>query len=385
MTTMQSPLTQTLAHDIAATLQASPGRSNEAVQRIADLFVRDCPRYASEHLAVFDDVLGLLIARIEEQARAELADRLADLPQVPPRVLRTLAHDEIAVARPLLTRSALLSDDDLIDVAVARGQGHMTAIAARRGLSAAVTDVLVERGDRGVLHGVASNHTAAFSPFGFGTLVTRSKDDDALQLVVGNRPDLPIDHLKELVRQAKDVVRNRLQATVDRRSLGLIEGALDAGARRVTAETLAAMAEFPSVPEGDALRRFEAGELDEEAVLAYAHDGLPVDVTVALALLAKLPMRLAERIFTEMQDDLLLLVARALGFKWQTVAAMRTLKARSTNKPANLAQLQANFDNLSPQTAQRVLRFLHARDSLSPEKKEAARPTGAAAAERAFL
>jgi uncharacterized protein (DUF2336 family) len=370
MTQSASPLTETLARDIAATLQAGPGRSTETVRRITDLFARDCPRYGSEHLAVFDDVLGLLVTRIEDHARSELAERLADLPQAPPRVLRNLANDEITVARPILARSPLLSDDDLIDVAVARGQGHMLAISARRNLSAAVTDVLVARGERPVLLGVTANRTAAFSDFGFNTLVSRSHDDDELQVLVGTRPDLPVDHLRELVRQAKDVVRQRLQATVDRRSLGMIDGALERGARRATADAVAAMLEFPSVPEGDALLRHEAGELDEDSVLAYAHEGRTVDATVALALLAKLPMRLAERIFTEMQDDLLLIVVRSLGFRWATVAALRTLKARSTNRPANLAQLQANFDNLSPQTAQRVVRFLHVRDSLSAEKRE---------------
>lgn len=366
MTQAASPLTQSLAQDIAVTLQSNRGKSVETVRRITDLFVRDSARYTSEHVAVFDDVLGLLINRIEEHARAELAERLADIPHAPPRAVKALAHDEISVARPILARSQQLTDTDLIDIAVSRGNDHMLAMTARRNLSAAVTDVLVERGDARVLHGAASNQTAVFSDFGFGTLVSRAREDDGLQVLIGTRPDLPIDHLRELVRQAKDTVRERLQATVDRKALGLIEGALEKGARRAAAETAQAMSETPSVEDGEAGRLFRVGELDETAIQRFARDGRIGDATAALGLLARLPMRLAERIFTEQQDDLLLLVCKSLGFAFATVAALQGLKAKQANRTPNMGKLQASYNHLSVQTAQRVVRFLHARDSLAP-------------------
>jgi uncharacterized protein (DUF2336 family) len=389
MTSIAYPTTQSLAQDIAVTLQAGPGRSAETVRRITDLFVRDHDRFASEHVAVFDDVLGLLVNRIEEHARAELAERLADLPQAPPRVLRTLAQDEIAVARPILARSPQLGDADLIEIALQRGNDHMMAISGRRNLGAAVTDVLVERGEGNVLHAVSANRTAAFSDFGFRTLVTRSRDDDALQWLIGSRPDIPLDHLRELVRQAKDVVRERLQATMDRRAVGAIEAALDSGARKATLDTARAMAEAPTPADGDAARRFEAGELDEQAVLAYAQASRVGEATSALSLLARLPIRLAERVFTEMQDDLLLIVTKSLSFNWNTVAALQTMKAKMANRPANLARVQMHYDSLSAQTAQRVVRFLHARDVLSAERRDgpaapAAMPAETAA-DRVFL
>jgi uncharacterized protein (DUF2336 family) len=369
-----APLASALAQDLAETLSASPGRSTQTVQRITDLFVRDASHYTSEHVAVFDDVLGLLVTRIEEHARAELAERLADLANAPPRIVRTLAQDEISVARPILVRSPQLTDLDLIDIAVSRGNDHMLAMTARRGLSAAVTDVLVERGDAAVLHGAAANRTARFSEFGFDLLVSRSREDEGLQILVGSRPDLPMDQLRELVRLATDTVRERLMATVDRRAIGMIESALERGARRATVETVSIMAEQPLAPEGDAARLHEAGQLDEAAVLDFATGARLAEATTGLALLAKLPLRLADRIFTEMQDDLLLIVAKSLGFRWETVAALQTLKIRPDGQTANLAKLKANFDGLSPLTAQRVVRFLHARDTLSERRDPGAAP-----------
>jgi hypothetical protein len=130
------------------------------------------------------------------------------------------------------------------------------------------------------------------------------------------------------------------------------------------------MAETPVIPEGDATRRHDAGELDEAAVLEYAGEGRLADATTALALMARLPIRLAERIFTELQDDLLLIVAKSLGFRWETVAVLQALKVRPAGQSVSLPKLKASFDSLSPMTAKRVVRFLHARDSLSGDKKD---------------
>ena len=52
-------------------------------------------------------------------------------------------------------------------------------------LSETVTDVLVERGDRDVVHSVVRNVGARFSDAGFRMLVRRSADDDALATEVG--------------------------------------------------------------------------------------------------------------------------------------------------------------------------------------------------------
>ena len=70
--------------------------------------MRDAERFSDEHIAVFDEVIGLLADRIEAYARAARAERLVDIPNAPPKVVRRLARDDISVARPILQRSARL-------------------------------------------------------------------------------------------------------------------------------------------------------------------------------------------------------------------------------------------------------------------------------------
>ena len=137
------------------------------LERVADLFAAGARGYASDQIALFDDVLQRLAADIEVKARARLARRLAHIERAPPKLVRSLAFDgEIAVAEPLLLHSPRLSDADLVANATTKSQEHLFAIAQRLKLSEPVTDVLVERGDRRVLHKVAANKGARFSPAG---------------------------------------------------------------------------------------------------------------------------------------------------------------------------------------------------------------------------
>src|SRR5439155_15959621 len=108
--------------------------------------------YSSDQIEVFDDVYDCLIQSIEASAKVLLAKRLAPIATAPPRIIRTLAFDDlIEVAAPVLSQSERLDDDALMKNARTKGQGHLLAISIRKQLSDAVTDVLVERGNTEVI------------------------------------------------------------------------------------------------------------------------------------------------------------------------------------------------------------------------------------------
>jgi uncharacterized protein (DUF2336 family) len=352
-------------HELLRATPTSDGdRNAEAVKRITDLFLRDCERLRDEHVAVFDEVIGMLAARIEAHARAELAERLADVPNAPPNLIRRLARDEILVARPVLARSPRLTDDDLVDVALTRGRNHMIAITERETLSEIVTDVLVEHGDQVVIHAAARNMQARFSDHGFGRLVERSRGDEALQLALGDRPDLPLGRLKDLVGHAKAAARQRLVAALGARSAPLIDEAVENGAARVDADAYHALWNRlgASRPTGEAAERFQRGELCEADVYGFALAGNASEAETALNLLARVPESFGVRVLSEPQDDLLLIVCKSLDFGWDTVEALRRLKVRDSRVLPPAAKLKGSYETLSRVTADRVVRFLRARD-----------------------
>src|SRR6266576_439138 len=95
-------------HSIIAELEDAVrnGSSEKRVatlRQVTDLFLQDGERLSEDQVKVFDDVLCVLIARVESRARAELGKRLASVDYAPFDVIQHLAlDDEIAVAGSVL-------------------------------------------------------------------------------------------------------------------------------------------------------------------------------------------------------------------------------------------------------------------------------------------
>jgi len=135
--------------------------------------------------------MGRLVNEIDHYARVAFGERIAEMARTPPTVTRTLALDDsIDVAGPVLRRSESLDEDTLIIGAKTKGQDHLFAISQRSELSENITDVLVERGDQKVVISTAANAGARFSDFGYTKLVSRSKNDSELALLVWARPEI---------------------------------------------------------------------------------------------------------------------------------------------------------------------------------------------------
>src|ERR1700739_2707561 len=106
----------------------SQDRRIATLRRVTDLFLSESERLNENQIAVFDDVLCQLVKRIETKAIVELSFRLAPVDNAPIEIIRHLARDDsIAVAQPVLSRSARLTSADLVDIAKSKGQEHLLA------------------------------------------------------------------------------------------------------------------------------------------------------------------------------------------------------------------------------------------------------------------
>jgi uncharacterized protein (DUF2336 family) len=171
--------------------------------------------FNSEQIGLIDDVLAHLIRQIETTALAELGEKLAPVDNAPNGVIRTLArHDEIAVAGPVLAQSVQLTERDLVEIAGSKGQSHLGAISERTRLAAAVTDILIQRSDTGVVRKLSQNQGATFSDRGYVTLARRAQTDERLAENLSVRMDMPPQLLQDLLAKATETVRARLQTVV---------------------------------------------------------------------------------------------------------------------------------------------------------------------------
>jgi uncharacterized protein (DUF2336 family) len=205
-------LQETLTHGTVA-------KRVEALRKVTDLFVNGAMDYSDEQVGLFDDVFQCLIVHLEISARALLSSSLAPIDKAPPRTIRTLAFDDaIEVAGPVLSQSARLDDDALIELARCKSQAHLLAISSRKSLSDAVTDVLVLRGNDEVVQSTVNNPGAEISERGFTRLVNRAAEgDDNLATCLGLRPSLPRHLYLKLLARASATVRARLEAAIPSR------------------------------------------------------------------------------------------------------------------------------------------------------------------------
>src|ERR1700738_296223 len=209
---------QALDHSIIAELEdavrnGTSEKRIDTLRQVTNLFLHDAERLSEDQVKVFDDVLCLLVARVESRARAELGTRLALIDHAPFQVIQNLARDdEIAVAGSVLAHYSRLRTSDLVEIASTRGQDHLLAISGRINLPEAVTDVIVDRGERKVIRKLANNASARFSDAGYSGIVARADADDELTEILGLRVDLPLKFLRDLLRRATEAVRARLMA-----------------------------------------------------------------------------------------------------------------------------------------------------------------------------
>src|ERR1700761_5825271 len=148
-----------------------PQRRAEAARSISDLFFQDAATLRPRHVDLFDEILIDLVPHAELVTRAELAERFSLLDNAPRVLVGRLAREnEILVAGPILRRSPVLDEEALLDIARVKGQSHLLAMSERPKLSADLTDVIVERGDRDVVRRTAGNAGAGFSETGYTEL-----------------------------------------------------------------------------------------------------------------------------------------------------------------------------------------------------------------------
>src|ERR1700730_8563639 len=154
---------QSLLIELESAMNSRNARERTTVlDRITDLFFKVATD--SDQVALFDDVFLQLIRQVEVGARIKLAQRLADVSTALDRIIQSLALDEVIdVAKPVLARSPQVSEASLIQVARTRSQAHLLAIAGRSSVNTPVSDVLVHRGDVGVLRRLSGNRNAKFS------------------------------------------------------------------------------------------------------------------------------------------------------------------------------------------------------------------------------
>ena len=323
-------------------------------------------RYSEEEISTFGKVIGRLADEIEVEVRSQLSERLARFDKAPVAVIRRLAFDDaIEVARPVLENSTRLDDDALIANARTKSQAHLLAISKRQSIGENVTDVLVARGNRAVVNSVAGNAGARISGSSLLHMVKRAEGDSILAEQLGLRKDIPRQLFQQLIAKATDDVRKRLES--ERPDMGEQIGSSVVDIAGELQSKFGPVSRSYFVAKRVVTAQHRLGNLNEESIVGYAMGHRLDEVTIGLSLLSALPVDVIERALVDRNREMLLILARALKFSWQTTMALLFLGAKDHRITAReLSAFERDFVRLNVETSQSVLDFYRSRKNVEP-------------------
>jgi uncharacterized protein (DUF2336 family) len=268
---------------------------------------------------LLDSIFMTLVVEAERDIRQRLAERLADAAWAPSALINILALDEIEIARPIIARSPVLQDHDLIRLLVQSTLEHQIEVARRPRLSASVVEAILARGEPAVLTALTSNDTAEVSKDGLRRLVDRAREIVALRSPLARHPRLSTDLAEQLYlwvgRSLRDALIARfhldpdvMNAAVDEALRAAHNGEDPADDGAVESEEEREEMERSLVEKLDA-----AGQLRPGYLLRVLREGrLPLFV-MALARLGRFEPGQVRRAIDSNRPELLALACSAVG------------------------------------------------------------------------
>ncbi|MEJ0060466.1 MAG: DUF2336 domain-containing protein [Terricaulis sp.] len=119
------------------------GQRRELLREVTDLFFESSGHRSERESALFDDVLKMVAAEMQEGVLAELAEIFAKADDAPVGLMRDLANHSFEIAGTVLRQSKALDDQTLLQIVNYQSQSHIQAVAQRPIVSELVSEAIV--------------------------------------------------------------------------------------------------------------------------------------------------------------------------------------------------------------------------------------------------
>ena len=198
-----------LAHD-----KSKQGRA-VLVTAITQLYDGQGHGLTAQDRRMITEITVQLIKAVEASVRRSLADHFAERSDAPEDLVIMLANDDIEVAHPVLLKSEVLRDAELIEIVRHRAMEHQVAIAMRPFVTKRVSDALVETGNDKVVTTLLENDGARISETTMEQLVEASRHKQSYQQPLVRRHDLPSRLAEKLYWAVSATLRSHILNNFD--------------------------------------------------------------------------------------------------------------------------------------------------------------------------
>ncbi|MGD9966989.1 MAG: DUF2336 domain-containing protein [Hyphomonadaceae bacterium] len=344
--------------DLARTADSEQRR--ELLREVTDLFFETSGSRTSRETALFDDVLQLVAAEMQDSVLAELSEVFAGAQDAPVGLMRDLANHAFAVAAPVLQRSSALDEQTLLQIVNYQSQQHIKAVAERNEVSETVSDAIVKFGDDHALDALIRNDGARISRASMETAVDRARRNTLLHEGVVRRADLPLDLLNEMYF----VVENTLRDQIMKRNANVDPATLDAALSKarermrqhagdMSAEARNAMAFIQS--------KKTSGELNARLLVSLYREAKQTHFLYGLSEITNLEPETVADLIARRDIDGLAMICRAAGIERPLFVTLAVLSCGGDEAMQRAEEFGRMYNNVPVEAAQRAMRFFKVR------------------------
>jgi uncharacterized protein (DUF2336 family) len=344
--------------DLARTSESAQRR--ELLREVTDLFFETSGQRTARENALFDDVLQLVAAEMQESVLAELSELFADAADPPLGLMRDLANHSFEVARPVLQRSRALDDQTLVQIVNYQSQNHIKAVAERSDVSEVVSDAIVRFGDDAALDVLIRNDGAKLSRDSMETAVDRARRNVALHSAVVMRRDLPLDLLNEMYF----VVETRLRDQILQRNASVDPKTLDAALSKARDRIRQNVGDMSSEAK-NALNFIQAkkngGELNARLLVSLYREAKQLHFLYGLAEITGVDNDTVADLLKRQDVDGLAMICRAANIERPLFVTLAVLACGGDGAMEKAEEFGRMYNAVPIEAAQRAVRFFKVR------------------------
>lgn len=169
--------------------------------------------FADREHQIAEQIFRLLMKDAAIRVRETLAERIKENEAIPRDIVLHMANDVDSVSLPLLATSRAFSDADLVSIVEAsRDISKLLTISKRDGVSARVSDALVETHYPEVVSTLLSNESATIGSRAFDKIIDDFRGDPGVMESMVKRHQLPLSVVERMVSEASSAVADQLKA-----------------------------------------------------------------------------------------------------------------------------------------------------------------------------
>lgn len=297
------------------------------------------------------DILIELMRQAEVDLRQAVSERVSTMDNVPLRLVLQIANDEIVVADPVLRRSPVLCDLDLIYLIKSKTPEYWRSIAQRKDLEAPVIYSLANTKDKETCMNLVENDNIEIPSRSYVTLADFAQDTPEMAQSLARRTDIPSELKSTIYRMVGSALKETLPQNA----------AIETEISEVVEEMASDVVETPSDATMNAAQRMKEKEtLTTDMMVSALRRGQFATFTAQFATYTGQNPDVVASILKQKTGQGLAVSCKAAGIEKYDFVSMFLLthKMRSTTRMADVSELGRAveyFNRIDKDMAQKIL------------------------------